>query len=573
MKTQEQRAGASSDNQVNWHSIDWAKCNQEVKRLQTRIVKATQEGRHGKVKALQWLLTHSFSGKALAVKRVTENQGKKTPGVDGKTWSTPEDKSLAIMALKRHGYTTMPLKRIYIPKSNGKKRPLGIPTMKDRAMQALYLLALEPVAETIADKRSFGFRPKRSTADAIEQCFSTLSREDRAVWILEGDIKGCFDNISHDWLLDNVLTDKIILKKWLKAGFVEKRQLFPTESGTPQGGIISPVLANLTLDGLEAELMSRWNRYWDNGRWINPKVNFVRYADDFIVTGNSKELLEQEVKPAIEEFMGKRGLMLSPEKTKITHIKDGFDFLGQNVRKYDGKLLIKPSKKNIKTFLEKVRTEVKGNKTAKQENLIKLLNPMIRGWANYHRHVVAKRIFSQVDHEINKTLRQWASRRHPNKGKRWLKDRYFRRITGRDWIFTAETEERLPNGKPFAVSLRNASDVQIVRHKAIQLEANPFDPQWEEYFEERESVKLLNTIGGRNKLISLWKSQGGICSRCSQPITKDSGWNKHYIIRKVDGGGDELSNLVMLHPNCHRQIHANKIKVVKPASVRRLCKA
>ena len=327
MKTQKQCAGASSDNPVNWHSIDWVRCNQEVKRLQTRIVKATQEGRHGKAKALQWLLTHSFSGKALAIKRVTENQGKKTPGVDGKTWSTPEEKSLAIMTLKRHGYETMPLKRIYIPKSNGKKRPLGIPTMKDRAMQALYLLALEPVAETIADKRSFGFRPKRSAADAIEQCFSILSRKDRAVWILEGDIKGCFDNISHDWLLDNVLTDKIILKKWLKAGFVEKRQLFPTESGTPQGGIISPVLANLTLDGLEAELMSRWNRYWSNGRWINPKVNFVRYADDFIVTGNSKELLEQEVKPAIEEFMGKRGLMLSPEKTKITHINDGFDFL------------------------------------------------------------------------------------------------------------------------------------------------------------------------------------------------------------------------------------------------------
>ena len=203
--------GASSHEMIDWHSIDWAKCNQEVRRLQTRIVKATREGRHGKVKALQWMLTHSFSGKTLAVKRVTENQGKKTPGVDGETWSTPEDKSQAVLLLKRHGYKPMPLKRIYIPKSNGKKRPLGIPTMMDRAMQALYLLALEPISETKADNRSFGFRPRRSTADAIGQCFKALCHKNSAQWILEGDIKGCFDNISHDWLLDNVPMDNKIL--------------------------------------------------------------------------------------------------------------------------------------------------------------------------------------------------------------------------------------------------------------------------------------------------------------------------------------------------------------------------
>ena len=253
MKTQK-CVGASFHGTIDWHSIDWAKCNQEVRRLQTRIVKATREGRHGKVKALQWMLTHSVSGKALAVKRVTENQGKKTPGVDGETWSTPVDKSQAVLSLKRHGYKPMPLKRIYIPKSNGKKRPLGIPTMKDRAMQALYLLALEPISETTADGRSFGFRPKRSTADAIGQSFTALAKETSAQWILEGDIKGCFDNISHDWLLDNVPMDCKILKAWLKAGYMEKRQLFPTEAGTPQGGIISPVLTNLALDGLEAQL-------------------------------------------------------------------------------------------------------------------------------------------------------------------------------------------------------------------------------------------------------------------------------------------------------------------------------
>ncbi|MDS9765227.1 group II intron reverse transcriptase/maturase, partial [Pseudomonas aeruginosa] len=350
-------AGAPSHESVTWHSIDWAACHREVRRLQARIVKATRQGKHGKVKALQWILTHSFSGKALAVRRVTENQGKKTPGVDGITWSTPEAKSQAMLSIKRRGYRPQPLKRVYIPKANGKMRPLGIPTMRDRAMQALYLLALEPVAETTADGRSFGFRPERSTADAIEQCFTALSKKVAPQWVLEGDIKGCFDNISHDWLMGHAPTDREILKKWLKAGYMEDRQLFPTEAGTPQGGIISPTLANLVLDGLEAKLDAVFGRKrYANGVQTRLMVNYVRYADDFIVTGRSKELLEQEVMPIIKDFMRERGLTLSPEKTKITHIDEGFDFLGQNVRKYNGKLLIKPSNANVATFLEKVRS-------------------------------------------------------------------------------------------------------------------------------------------------------------------------------------------------------------------------
>ncbi|EJJ3927903.1 reverse transcriptase N-terminal domain-containing protein, partial [Salmonella enterica] len=235
--------GAPSRQRMEWHDINWAKCHREVRRLQTRIVKATKEGRYGKVRSLQHLLTHSFSGKALAVRRVTENQGKNTPGVDRKLWTTPEAKSHAIQSLKQRGYQPQPLKRVYIPKANGKTRPLGIPTLKDRAMQALYMFALLPTAETTADRRSYGFRPDRSTADAIEQCFVVLARKGGAEWIMEGDIKGCFDNISHEWLLDNVLMDRKILHKWLKAGYVANRQLFPTEAGTPQGGIISPVLA------------------------------------------------------------------------------------------------------------------------------------------------------------------------------------------------------------------------------------------------------------------------------------------------------------------------------------------
>jgi RNA-directed DNA polymerase len=285
-------------------------------------VKATQEGRWGKVKALQRLLTHSFSGKALAVKRVTENQGKRTPGVDGKTWSTPQEKARAIQMLRQRSYHPQPLRRIYIPKRNGSKRPLSIPCMSCRAMQALYLLALDPIAETRADPNSYGFRKERSPADAMEQCFTILSKARSPQWILEGDIKACFDRISHGWLLGHIPMDKRILRKWLKAGFIEKQVLHPTEEGTPQGGICSPVIANLALDGLERALLERYPKPKSG---YNAKVNLVRFADDFIVTGISRELLEQEVKPLVEQFMRERGLGLSQEKTVITHINDGFD--------------------------------------------------------------------------------------------------------------------------------------------------------------------------------------------------------------------------------------------------------
>ena len=325
-------ACASSGPAAQWEHINWPHCEREVRRLQARIVKATREGRQGRAKALQWLLTHSFCGRALAVKRVTHNQGKRTPGVDGVIWSTPAARYKAIGTLKRRGYQPQPLRRVYIPKANAKLRPLGIPTMRDRAMQALYLLALLALAETTGDPNSYGFRPQRSTADAINQCFRILAQKTSAAWVLEGDIRGCFDNISHEWMLEHIPIDQDVLRKWLTAGFVENRNLFPTEAGTPQGGIISPTLANLTLDGLERLLKATFRSKVVGGKRTNPKANLVRYADDFIITGHSKELLEDEVKPLVEQFLRDRGLQLSPEKTCITHIEQGFDFLGQNTR-------------------------------------------------------------------------------------------------------------------------------------------------------------------------------------------------------------------------------------------------
>lgn len=531
---------------MTWNGISWIEVQRQVRRLQARIVKATQVGKHGKVKALQWLLTHSFSGKALAVKRVTENKGRNTPGVDKIIWKTPGAKINAIASMKRRGYSPLPLRRVLIPKKNGKTRPLGIPVMKCRAMQALYLLALEPIAETTADLNSYGFRPERSTADAGKQCFNSLAQKTSAEWVLEADIKGCFDNISHDWMIANIRTDKAVLKKWLKAGFVYQNELFPTESGTPQGGIISPVLANMTLDGLESMLAEKFPNAKRTGR----KMNMVRYADDFIITGNSKEWLEHEVKPAVVEFLAERGLVLSPEKTKITHIREGFDFLGWNIRKYHDKLLMKPSIANVKAHLDKIREVIKGNKTAKQANLIRLLNPVLRGWANYHSHVVAKKTFGKVDTYVWSMLWQWAVRRHPNKGDRWVKEKYFKTRGTRSWVFAAT--EKQEDGKSREIILLKESDTPIQRHIKIKADANPHDPQWERYFESRWGKKMLNSARGRAKLYRVWLRQDGMCPACQEPITKGIPWDVRYIVKRADGGTDAASNLKMHHLNCCR---------------------
>src|SRR5262245_31230406 len=383
MSVEQQPAGPAPDRADDWHSIDWKKVYRTARRLQARIVKAVRAGRGGKAKALVYLLTHSFGGRALAILRVVNNSGARTPGVDGISWNTPEAKTAAFSTLRRRGYQPQPLRRVYIPKSNGKMRPLGIPTMTDRAMQALYLLGLDPIEKTLADRNSFGFRLGRCCADALRQCHHVLCGSEGARWVLEGDIKSCYDRISHDWLLANVPMDKVILRKWLKAGFLEEGVLFATTEGTPQGGIISPALANRTLDGLESLLARHYAKTRRRGRML--KARLVRYADDFIITGMSEGFLKNEVKPLVEQFLAQRGLELSHEKTRITHIEDGFDFLGQTVRRFgDGKVLVKPSKKSIKAFLAGIREVIQqqgGHRTAWE--LIRALNQKIKGWTMY----------------------------------------------------------------------------------------------------------------------------------------------------------------------------------------------
>jgi RNA-directed DNA polymerase len=384
---------------TNWHDVDWRRAIRYVRRLQVRIVKAVKEGKWRLVKALQRLLSHSVSGRLLAVRRVTENRGKKTPGVDGIRWDTPEKKMDAVQRLRQRAYRALPLRRMYIPKKNAKKRPLGIPTLFDRAQQALHKLGLEPIAECRGDANSYGFRPERSAQDAAEQVFNALRLKSSAQWVLEGDIKACFDEFSHAWMLQHIPMHKRTLRKWLKAGYMEENAFHPTEKGTPQGGIASPLLANLCLDGLEACVVG--NRT-EQRRY---KVNVVRFADDFIITANSKEWLQEVAKPRVIRFLAERGLKLSEEKTHITQVTKGFDFLGWQIKKYpNGKLLIKPSEASIQSLTQKTGEIIRNNRQAKSVNLLKQLNPLIRGWANYHRHAVAKKVFQRVDTSIFKQV-------------------------------------------------------------------------------------------------------------------------------------------------------------------------
>jgi RNA-directed DNA polymerase len=561
-----QTVGAISNEAAEWFAIDWPSVYRNVGRLQVRIVKAMKENRWNKVKALQRLLTHSYSGKVLAVRRVTENNGKRTPGVDRIIWKTPEDKIKAVRDLRRREYHPQPLRRVYIPKKSDStaKRPLGIPTMKDRAMQALHLLALDPVVETTADKNSYGFRQQRSCADAIAQCFTTLSHAPNTQWILEGDIKACFDQISHDWLLAHVPMDRTILQKWLKSGYMDKHVLHETTEGTPQGGIISPALANFALDGLERLLRKKFpegTRLKSLGG-KSASVNFIRYADDFVITSKSKEILEGKVQPVVEQFLQQRGLALSPKKTVITHVEKGFDFLGQNVRRYpNGKLLIKPSKKNLKTFLDGIRQTIRNARGMSAADLIDLLNPKIRGWANYHRHVVSSRIFSSVDRSIFYSLWQWVRGRHQKKPSHWLKKKYFEQRGTRDWCFFGETCD--DQGQLHKVWLYHARSTPIRRHVKVKGEANPYDPAFETYFEEREGSHMRETFRGTRTLRYIWNEQRGLCTVCKLPITRTTGWRLHHCVPLVQGGSKSAENRVLLHPECHDTVHRLTLSVSK----------
>jgi RNA-directed DNA polymerase len=457
-----------------WKSINWSAVNETVNNLQSRLARAAKNYNWFKVRKLIRLLTSSHHAKLLSVKTVTENKGGKTSGIDGILWTSAAAKMKAALSLADKRYKAKPLKRVYIPKKNGKMRPLSIPTLYDRAMQTLYALAISPIEASTGDLTSFGFRKFRSTKDAFAYTHICLSCKRSAEYILEGDIKSCFDMISHDWLLNNIPIKKSILSQFLKAGYFENGRLFPTDKGAPQGSPLSPILANMTLNGMETELgrifYSQKNGKIDKNNCNKHKINYVRYADDLIITANSEETL-LKTKEIISRFLELRGLSLSDEKTTITHISKGFDFLGWNFRKYNGKFIPKPSKGSQKSIIQKIREIIHQGRTWSQERLIATLNPIIRGWSLYHKHAVSSDVFRRLDHIVWCMLYAWAKRRHHNKGKIWIVHKYWHKIRNRKWTFAL--------GKLILVSF---SDTKIERYRIACLDKNPYLDR--EYFEE-----------------------------------------------------------------------------------------
>ena len=362
---------------LRWEDIPFSAAEEHVKKLQRHIAKHQYNLQLDKVRTCQHKLIHSFYAKALAVKNVTSNKGKNTAGIDGIIWDTPEKKYAAIFDLNRRGYAPLPLKRIFIPKCDGSKRPLGIPTMKDRAMQTLYKFALEPIAEVTGDIHSFGFRADCSAKDAILLCESVLSGNTAYEWILKCDIKSCYDNINHDWILNHIPLDKSLLQKFIQCGYIEKSVYHPTIRGIPQGGCLSNMICNMTLDGLENKLLSKCD-----------SIQFIRYADDIIIISDNKELLSDTVMKTVSLFLAERGLQLSERKTSIIHIDDGFDFLGWNVKRYDDVINIKPSEQNVKQLINKISAVLTSDKEGCRENLRCALRRCLVGWINYHRGIV-----------------------------------------------------------------------------------------------------------------------------------------------------------------------------------------
>ena len=388
---------ATTNRFICWEDIDFRTAEKHVKKLQKRIAKAYENQRHDVVINLQHQIIHSFYAKALAVKRVTTNKGRHTSGVDGITWNTSEEKFEAIKFLKRRGYKPMPLRRVYIPKGNKKLRRLSIPTMKDRAMQTLYKFALEPIAEITADECSYGFRPNRCAKDAVIQCYDILEEYPSVEWIAKVDIKSCFDNISHEWVLNNIFMDKIVLKKFLKSPYMDKSIIHPTVQGIPQGGAISCVICNMTLDGLEDLIAER----------CGCDVHILRYADDILVLGTFKPFFVRGVIQIIQDFLSVRNLSLAENKKVIARVNDGFTFLGWEISRKEGRVQAVPTRKNIDGLIAKIKEVLVNEKQLTHQKQSIALKLIIRGWLNYYSTVAPEQSLCDVANEVLACTDQW----------------------------------------------------------------------------------------------------------------------------------------------------------------------
>lgn len=530
---------------INWHAVDG-----NVRRLQERIYRATMNKAWRQVKNLQQLLVRATANKLQAIRRSTqENRGKHTPGIDGVVYDTPEARwKLFHEGLSLQGYKPRPVRRVYIPKDNGKQRPLGIPTGKDRVMQAIVKAALEPEWEARFEANSYGFRPGRCTMDAATAIHTTMNRKDCSQWVLDADISGCFDNIDHEPLMAKLPVFTTTLRRWLKAGVVEVGFFSPTDTGTPQGGVISPLLANVALDGMErlfdAEDAGGRPQSPAFRKGPNKGVSVIRYADDFGITAPTREVLETYARPRMVEFLQQRGLALNEVKTRIVHIKEGFNFLGFHIRKFGSrgeKLLTVPQKEKVLKHVRAIRSYLDAHKQAPAGKGIKELNPVIRGWANYYRHSAAKDVFSKVRHAQWRMLWIWAKRRHPNKSSAWVKARYFR--NDGYWTFQeGKTELVKPDATP------------ITRFTKVTGKSSPYDPALRQYWIERKKQQVGRETFAKERLI-LHQRQGYRCALCSIQFIPGEDIETDHIIPTSQGGKDDIKNKRLVHPWCHRQRH------------------
>jgi RNA-directed DNA polymerase len=534
---------------TTWADINWHNVEGSVRRLQERIYRATTNKEWKRVKNLQKLLVRATSNKLLAIRRITqENQGKHTAGIDGTVYDTPEARwKLFQEGLSLTGYKPKPVRRVYIPKDNGKQRPLGIPTGKDRVMQAIVKAALEPEWEVRFEANSYGFRPGRCTMDAIEAIHTTMNRKDSSQWVLDADISGCFDNIDHKPLLAKLPVCTTTLRQWLKAGVVEIGFLSPTDTGTPQGGVISPLLANVALDGMErlfdAEYADGRPKSPAFRKGINKGIAVMRYADDFVITAPTREVLETYARPRVEAFLHERGLALSEVKTRIVHITEGFNFLGFHIRKFgkQGTLLTVPQKEKVLKHVRAIRSFLDAHKQTPAVTVIKTLNPVIRGWANYYRHCAAKEVFSKVRHAQWRMLWNWAKRRHPNKSSKWVKARYFK--SDGYWTFReAKAELVKPDQTP------------ITRFVKVTGRNSTYDPALKEYWTERKKRQVGRETYQKQRLMLLQKQEYR-CALCQIQFVPGEAIETDHITLTSQGGTDDLSNKRLVHPWCHRQRH------------------
>jgi RNA-directed DNA polymerase len=534
----------------SWPEIDWRQANRRVRNLRHRIFRAAQEGDLKRVKNLQQLMLRSTSNVVVSVRRTTQvNAGKYTPGIDKLVIKTPEARDELVQdMLKVKSWKATPVRRIYIAKANGKRRPLGIPTLKDRTLQAMVLNALEPEWEARFEASSYGFRPGRGCHDAIERIWHATKGNAKRKWILDADIKGAYDHLSHEFLLDTLKGFPAIglIEGWLKAGYMDHAAFGRTDEGVPQGGIISPLLFNVALHGMDTYVQEKV------GERKSSVSTVVRYADDFVVICDV-EPRAQQVEVILKEWLGERGLALSEEKTRVVHIDDGFDFLSFNIRRYarngKEKCLVKPSKDAIKKVKGKIREALRNNQGKPVMALMKEVNPIIRGWANYHRTSVASREFKKLDDWMWKKLWKWARRRHDRKGHEWIADNYWGIKPGRNdkWVFQDKTT---------GAFLWKFSWFPIERHVMVKGGNSPDDPRLKEYWEKRRKkpAPYLGLLKG-NKGKRLYELQRGICLACGEPLDNTEEVHIHHIVPRKQGGSDNVENLVMVHLYCHQQIH------------------